>query len=388
MVSRALESGFGSSSATAIFERSSQVATFPSSAPEPPRASSSCVATIQRFARTLGLSSGVTTQLLLCRRQSSQQLYQHCWECCRSWCHNKGHSISSTSVAKIADFLYFLHLEKHLYVSAIKGYRSTLSVVFKFCLLELVNSFVLCDLVRFFELQHPQRPVRAPSWDLVKVLTYHRGPVFEPLHTISLGFVMMKVAFLLALATAKRVGELQALSVPLAFLGLDLSVSHLLEFVAKTESERNPLPCSFLVRSLLEFVGNLSEECLLCPVCVVCIYLDLTKDLSPRPRALFVSPHRPLRSMSENALSFFIRTVIVDAGASSEGSSPPRAHSVLGIATSAAFLKNWSISKVLEVATWRSNPVFAAFYFRDLSFSLDGCHSLSPFVAAGLVLAQ
>ena len=57
------------------------------------------------------------------------------------------------------------------------------------------------------------------------------------------------------------------------------------------------------------------------------------------------------------------------AGTSSEGSSPPRVHSVHGIAMSAAFLKNWSISKVLEAATWMSNPVFAAFYFRDLSFS-------------------
>ena len=38
------------------------------------------------------------------------------------------------------------------------------------------------------------------------------------------------------------------------------------------------------------------------------------------------------------------------------------------------------VSKVLEVATWRSNPVFASFYFRDISFSLDRCSSLGPFI--------
>ena len=50
---------------------------------------------------------------------------------------------------------------------------------------------------------------------------------------------------MLALEMAKRVGELQALSSPVAFRGLDLSLSYLPEFVAKTESERNPLPRSF-----------------------------------------------------------------------------------------------------------------------------------------------
>ena len=50
----------------------------------------------------------------------------------------------------------------------------------------------------------------------------------------------MKVSFLLALVTAKRVGELQALSSCVADHGPDLSLSYLPEFVAKTESERNP----------------------------------------------------------------------------------------------------------------------------------------------------
>ena len=43
----------------------------------------------------------------------------------------------------------------------------------------------------------------------------------------------MKVSFLLALATAKRVGELQALSCRVAYHGPDLSLAYLPEFVAK-----------------------------------------------------------------------------------------------------------------------------------------------------------
>ena len=74
----------------------------------------------------------------------------------------------------------------------------------------------------------------------------------------------------------------------------------------------------------------------------------------------------------------------MDGGAISDVSAgTPRAHSVRGVATSAAFLRNWSVSKVLEAATWRSNPVFASFYFKDLSFQLEHC----TFVAAGSVLS-
>ena len=56
------------------------------------------------------------------------------------------------------------------------------------------------------------------------------------------------------------------------------------------------------------------------------------------------------------------------------------------VVTSVAFLQNWSVSKVLEAATWSSNPVFTSFYFHDLSYMLDSCHSLGPFVAGGSVL--
>ena len=195
----------------------------------------------------------------------------------------------------------------------------------------------------------------------------------------------MKVLFLLSLATAKRISELHALSRQIAFQGKDLSLSYLPEFVAKAESERSPLPRFFVVKSLEDFVGDLPEDRLLCPVHTVHIYLERAASIAPRPRALFVSPSCPTRALSKNALSFFLRRVIKDSGSVVDGSSP-RAHSIRGIATSALFLRNWSVSKVLETATWRSNPVFASFYLRDTSFTLDGCRSLGPYVAAGGVL--
>ena len=93
-------------------------------------------------------------------------------------------------------------------------------------------------------------------------------------------------------------------------------------------------------------------------------------------RSLLVSPRRPSRAPSKNALWFFLHQVILDSGAVEEGALPPCAHSVRAVATSAAFLRNWLVSKMLEAATWRSNPVFASFYFSDISYSFDSCRSL------------
>ena len=49
--------------------------------------------------------------------------------------------------------------------------------------------------------------------------------------------------------------------------------------------------------------------------------------------------------MSKNAVSYFLHEVISGAGAVRGDEGPPlRAHSICGVAASAVFLKNWSIS--------------------------------------------
>ena len=146
----ARESGGDSSSPPAHTSRPTQIAPLPSSAPEPPRAEPSCMETLQQFARHLGLSWCMAQQLSLCRCKSTRCLYQHRWQCYQAWCFRRGHSVSSPSVPKIANFLMYLRTKKHLSVAAIKGYHSTLVYVFKYCLLELLDSFILRDLIRSF----------------------------------------------------------------------------------------------------------------------------------------------------------------------------------------------------------------------------------------------
>ncbi|KAL0190467.1 hypothetical protein M9458_013165, partial [Cirrhinus mrigala] len=72
----------------------------------------------------------------------------------------------------------------------------------------LVTRF-LCGVLR---LRPPVRP-HVPTWDLAVVLEALCRPPFKPIEEISLWFLTIKTALLLALTSLKRVGDLQALSV-------------------------------------------------------------------------------------------------------------------------------------------------------------------------------
>ena len=143
------------------------------------------------------------------------------WSIYRGWCHFNGHSVSSSTLAKVADFLFWLRYTRGFRVSSLRGYRSVLSAVFRFHLPSLSSDPVIRDLLRSFRLSSAERVLRPPAWDLSKVLTYLVSPVFEPLSQASFHALPLKSLFLLALATANRVGELQALSSVVTFVAGD-----------------------------------------------------------------------------------------------------------------------------------------------------------------------
>ena len=295
VVSGSSRSGGRRSGRSSTVQGPSASASLPSVPSGSVQAVSSCLETIKRFTRAGGFSNRVAQQVSLARRPSSRAGYQSKWLVFRQWCRSEGHSISRPSLPKIADFLFWLRHSRQLSVSSIMGYRSMLSAVFKSVLPEISSSPVLHDLLRSFQVEAPIREVRPPSWDLTTVLTYLRSSSFEPLSTISLRDLTRKTLFLISLATAKRVGELQALSRRVSFSSSSAGLSYVPEFVAKTESAMRPLPRSFEVKSLGDFAADLPEDLLLCPVRSLSAYLDCTSGLVNRPRRLFVSSKCPSR---------------------------------------------------------------------------------------------
>ena len=341
--------------------------------PGSPQAAASCLDTLRRFTRAAGFSSTVASQASLSRRPSSRKAYQLKWQVYRAWYRSHGHSVSRPSLSKVADFLCWLRSSRGLSVSSIRGYRSMLSAVFRFHLPSLSSHPVIRDFLRSFCLETAERQLRPPAWDLSMVLWFLNSSAFEPLSDAPLRALTQKVLFLLALALFSVV----------TFVHGDACLSYVLQFVAKSESLTRSIPRSFLVKSLSDFAAGLDDDLLLCPVQAFRIYLDRTASFAPPRHRLFVSPRRPSHSLSKNAVSFFLRDVISSAGASRPEVGRIRAHDVRSVSTSVAFHRNWSVSAVLDSATWSSSSVFSSFYLRDIQHEYDGLLSLGPFVAAG-----
>ena len=242
---------------------------------------------------------------------------------------------------------------------------------------------MLHDLLRSFQAEAPIREVRPSSWDLNVVLYFLRSSSFEPLTTFSLRDLTCKTLLLLSLATANWVGEIPALVTSCFFLFICRWSVICAGVCGQNRSALRPLPRSFEVPSLEDFAAGMPEYLLLCPVRALSAYLDRTSGIVNRPHRLFVSSECLSRAMSKNGISYMLREVIVQSGASSRCGQVPRAHSISGIATSSAFFLNWSLRSVLEAASWRFEHGLLLFLCGVLSFPSDGVHSLGPFVAAG-----
>ena len=112
---------------------------------------------------------------------------------------------------EVADYLLWLWVSRKLSVFSVKPHRSMLSAVFRLKLPEPGDHHVLRDLIRSFAIESPRLPQLPPSRDLDIVLHLLMSAAYEPLESLSLRALTKKTLFLVALATSKRVGGLQAL---------------------------------------------------------------------------------------------------------------------------------------------------------------------------------
>ena len=244
------------------------------------------------FAGQAGFSETVAGHLAPCRSNSTRLNYLARWGKFRKWCRDFHHRSSEPTIPKIAEFLTFLFKTEKAAVSTINGYRAMLSSLFKFSLPEISSSPILKDLVRSFEISAPRPLHHLPPWDLDKVLEFLSGPPFEPLADASFRNKTRKALFLLAMATAKHIGEIQALSFSVSYRGDNLVLHYDPFFLAKIEAVSHPLPRSVVVQSLMDFVGDLPER-VLCPVRAIRYLRRAVRSVEFTPSTLFVSPSDP-----------------------------------------------------------------------------------------------
>ena len=248
-------------------------------------------------------------------------------------------------------------------------------------------------LMRSFAKSCPPREIRPPEWDVTLVLRSLTEAPYEPLRQASLRDVTLKTVFLLALASAKRIGELHGLSFQVRHSRgwNSLTFSFVPDFVAKNQdpSVFDPKFESFSIPSLRDFSGGEQDEMLLCPVRAVRQYLRRTRSFRPEFPRLFLSTGLRRKMVSRNTISFWIREVIRKAYLSA-GEDPPariRAHETRGIGPSVAFKRNYAVGQVLRAGVWARQTTFTSFYLRDVTHRSLDTFSLGPVVAAQQVLA-
>ncbi len=115
-----------------------------------------------------------------------------------------------------------------------------------------------------------------PPIDFPTVLRALKGPPFEPLQFSSLRVLSLKTALLLALASVKRVGDLQALSVNPACLEFGTNDS---KVVLNTKLDYKPKVLSTPFRAQVIAFSAFSplagsQESLLCPIRALKIYIE------------------------------------------------------------------------------------------------------------------
>lgn len=301
------------------------------------------------------------------RAPSTNALYANRWRLFSKWCLAQGVEPTRCPTPAILQFLQSL-FDKGLTPSTIKVYAAAISAHHARVDGRTVGSHPL--VARFLRgalRLRPPRRARVPTWDLPLVLQALCNAPFEPMLTADVSWLSMKTAFLLAITSAKRVGELHALSVGGDCLqwhpdGSGVTLWPNPSFLPKTLSSgfvNQPLSLSAFTAAQ----GEGSE--LLCPVRALRMYVSRTGGFRLCD-ALFLCHTGPRRglALSKQRLSKWIVEAILHAYRHG-GSAVPRdvrAHSTRGMAASWASLRGVPLSDICSAASWASSCTFTRFY--------------------------
>ncbi|XP_029937836.1 uncharacterized protein LOC115380768 [Myripristis murdjan] len=213
------------------------------------------------------------------------------------------------------------------------------------------------------------RPL-VPPWDLAVVLEGLKGPPFEPLEEADLKHLSLKTVLLLALASAKRVSDIHALSThpscaQFAPGDVRMTLKPNPAFVPKVVGSCSPI-------DLVAFAASSGEQRsrTLCPVRAVRMYMDKTRGfrLSEQLFVSWANPHKG-KPITKQRLSHWVVEAIALAY-TSQGLQPPtglRAHSTRSLASSWALFRGVSVQDICAAASWSSPLTFVRFYMLDVS---------------------
>ena len=267
---------------------------------KPLSSQSSRMATIRSKLLKKGYSVKAVSLALKAKRQSSCQNYSYKWKIWTTFCDSfKPRPIDPLhpKVSHFIEFITFLHEVKHLSYRTILNYRSaianTIGSARGIQTSYLVSNPDVVQVVQGIRSLTPKNTISFPLWDLGLVLSFLRSDRFFPPEKLSLKELSQKTAFLILLASARRMSEIHALS------GLDHNIefvrksdsvilSFLPEFRAKNEKAEEELK-SIEIKSLKNFIEPDDPDLRNCPVSLLKCYLKRSHPRRKGQRRLFLS---------------------------------------------------------------------------------------------------
>ncbi|XP_073690968.1 uncharacterized protein [Garra rufa] len=345
--------------------------------PSPPRQGGSMGLARERAnLNTLGLPPRVVATIQNARASSTRSLYNCKWRVFEQWCDERQLIAYQCSFTAILSFLQDL-IDGGRSFSTIKVYLAAIAACHVGFDGTTVGQHPLIR--RFMKGARRSLPVTKkviPEWDLSMVLGVLSQYPFEPLGDISLKLLSLKTALLLALASAKRVSDLHALSVHSSCTKFSINGD-------KVFLRPNPafmpkcfpaFACEVIQLSAFHPPPFSSSEDkrlnALCPVRSLRVYIDRTSAFR-RSDQLFISwaPPNTGNPISKQRLSHWLVEAI-SLAYESKGVRPPeglRAHSTRGVAASWALFNGVSLQDICAAASWASPHTFVRYYRLDVT---------------------
>ncbi len=315
-----------------------------------------------------GLPPSVVNTITSARAPSTRHAYRLKWNLFVDWCSPRREDPQRCPIAVVLSFLQD-GLERRLSPSTLKVYVAAIAAHHDAVNGKSVGKHDL--VVRFLRgarRLNPPRPHLVPSWDLPSVLAALKEEPFEPLQTIELKFLSLKTVLLTALASVKRVGDLQAFSVDDSCLEFGLAESHV---VLRPRPGYVPKVPTTPFRDQVVNLQALPREeadpaiALLCPVRALRVYVDRTQSFRTSDQ-LFVcfGGQQKGKAVSKQRLAHWIVEAIVLAYQAWRLPCPlgVRAHSTRGVASSWALARGASIADICRAVGWAAPNTFARFY--------------------------
>ena len=246
------------------------------------------------------------------------------------------------------------------------------------------------------ELQRPRVTPFLPQWDLGIVLEVPSKP-YEPLRGASFKHLTLKTVFLLAMASAGRRSELQALRFDQNYIQFKSKRAGITLYFSPEFMRKNQIPNQVNNPCYIPAVPTGKSEfgAPNCPVRALRYYhRHLTKhpELRKDRRCLFVpiKDNNTGKELSASTISRWICTTIVDSHAAIQNSrnlsGSVKAHEVRAVATSLQLFNKVDLHSVMKAGRWSSGGTFTSFYLRDLCPQADSLHRAGPIVAAGDII--